>query len=107
MAKAFDDELFDVEQILSQFECPTHVAAPPAPRTGKPSTEVQQVASADRKLTRAEVVELQRRSSERLSSGSSFEGAAKLPRRPALVPPAKQLDARLTQLRADPAAREA
>ena len=60
-----------------------------------------------------QVIELQRLSSERLYSGSSFaavnaEAAAKkAPRRVARVPPAKQLDLRLTQLRADPAAREA
>ena len=56
MPKAFEDECYAVDTLLSQFVCPTHVAAPPAPRTGKSaSSDVPQVVSAERKLTRAEV----------------------------------------------------
>ena len=122
MAKAkrdavFDDDMYAVERILSQFVCPTHVAPPPTSRV-KPSSEgggsgSSSAGSGNRKLTKAEVIELQRLSSERLYAGSSFasvnaEAAAKkAPRKEARIPPAKKLDLRLNQLRADPVAREA
>jgi hypothetical protein len=113
---AFESGLYQVERMLGQFVCPTHVAAPPSrknPDEDGGSSFVKQA----RPLTKAEVKELQRASSDRLYRGNSFAAssaaaaaaAAKKanPAREPRVPPAKKLDMRLSQLRADPAAREA
>ena len=113
---AFESGLYQVERMLGQFVCPTHVAAPPSrknPDEDGGSSFVKQA----RPLTKAEVKELQRASSDRLYRGTSFAASSAAaaaavakkanPAREPRVPPAKKLDMRLSQLRADPAAREA
>ena len=85
---AFDGGLWQVERMLGQFVCPTHVAAPPArknPEVASASITINQV----KPLTFAEIKENQRLASERLYRGTSFAAssasAAAAARRP--IPP--------------------
>ena len=72
---AFDGGLWQVERMLGQFVCPTHVAAPPA-RKNPEVASVSITINQEKPLTFAEIKENQRLASERLYRGTSFAASS-------------------------------
>ena len=101
--EVFESGMYEVERMLGQFVCPSHVAAPPS--RGPPGSKGLE-GEGDKAQAAEDRKAAQLAYAERLYLGSSFEGAHKLPPRQLRVPPAKQLEKRLSMLRADAAARE-
>ena len=96
-----DLALYSLDVMLSQFVCPTHVAAAP-PKRAMPG---EAAASDDKPPVKTKAQ--QRSATERLYTGSGV--GTKMPSRVTerRVPPAKLLEARLHELRNDAAARQA
>ena len=97
--KARDEDFYDLDVMLAQFACPSHVAPAPPKRDTKPG----EVIDAPPVKTKAQ----QRSATERLYTGSGV--GTKMPPRATTsrVPPAKLLEKRLNELRNDDAARNA